>query len=94
MYREASLDLNQLIAEAKLAYYNVKILNGCPDHKSLFKFMDKVCHKKQEILPDFAPESLVVSFNDYFVQKIGRIRSDLDNQLNIFLRHHSWLIMT
>jgi hypothetical protein len=82
MYREARLDLNKLIANAKLSYYNEKILDGCPDQKSLFKFMDKVCHKKQEILPDVAPESLVVSFNDYFVQKIGRIRSDLDNQLN------------
>ena len=45
-----------------------------------FAFMDKVCHKKQSLLPDGSAEELVTSFNDYFVQKITRIRKDLDDQ--------------
>ena len=80
LYREARLKLNSLIASSKLSYYDEKILQGCPDQKSLFTFLDKVCHRKQVVLPDQQPAELVASFNDYFVQKITRIRKDLDEQ--------------
>ena len=80
MYREAREKLNMMIKDAKLSYYNDKILNGCPDQKSLFTFLDKVCHRKQVVLPDLTPDQLVTSFNDYVIQKITRIRKDLDEQ--------------
>jgi exonuclease III len=80
IYKEARQTVNKMIADAKLSYYNEKIMNGCPDQKSLFSFLNKVCHKKQVVLPDQPADKLVSSFNDFFVQKIERIRKDLDEQ--------------
>ena len=37
-------------------------------------------YEKQSLLPDGSAEELVTSFNDYFVQKITRIRKDLNDQ--------------
>jgi len=35
--------------------------------KSIFLFMGKVCHKNDEIIPDFLSEFLVTSFNEHIV---------------------------
>ena len=80
MYRGSRSNLNDLVARSKLTYYRDTIINDCSTQKSLFAFMDKVCHKKQSLLPVGSAEELVTSFNDYFVQKITRIRKDLDDQ--------------
>ena len=84
MYRESRSNLNNLVARSKLTYYRDTIINDCSTQKSLFAFMDKVCHKKQSLLPDGSAEELVTFINDYFVQKITRIRKDLDDQHRIF----------
>jgi len=68
-----------MIVDAKLSYYNEKIVNRCPDQKSLFSFLNKVCHKNI-VLPDQPANKLVSSFNDFFVQKIEHIWKDLDEQ--------------
>ena len=80
MYRESRSKLNALIADSKLTYYRDTIMSDCTTHKSLFAFLDKVGHKKKLLLPDESAEDLVTHFNDYFVQKIARIRQDLDVQ--------------
>ena len=80
MYRESRSNLNDLVALSKLTYYRDTIINDCSTQKSLFAFLDKVCHKKQSLVPDGSAEELVTSVNDYFVQKITRIRKDLDDQ--------------
>ena len=80
MYRESRSKLNALMADSKLTYYRDTIMNDCTTHKSLFAFLDKVGHKKKSLLPDGSAEDLVTHFNDYFVQKITRIRQDLDVQ--------------
>jgi len=67
IYKEAGQRLNKMIAYAKLSYYNEKIMNGCADQKSLFSFLNKVCHKKKVVLPDQPGDKLVSSFNGFFI---------------------------
>ena len=80
LYCETRLKLNNLIASSKLSYYDEKILQGLPDQKSLFAFLDKVCHQKYVGLPELQSVQLVASFNDYFVPKITSIHKYLDKQ--------------
>lgn len=81
MYREAREKMNKMIKDAKMSYYNDKIMNGCSNQKSLFTFLDKVCHRKQVVLPDLPPDHLVTNFNEYFVEKITKIRKNLEEQI-------------
>ena len=67
MYRKARLKLISLIASFQLANYDDKILQGCPDQKSVFTFLDKVSHRNHDVLPDLQAAQLVHSFNNYFV---------------------------
>jgi len=79
--REAKHKLTKMTADAKLSHYKEKIMNGCQDQKSLFAFLNKVCHRKQVILLDqSAADQLVSSFNDFSVQKIKFIQKCLNEQ--------------
>ena len=77
VYRAARLKLNSLIANSKLLYYAEKILHGCPNQETLFTLLDKVCHRKQVVLPNMPTEY----FNDCFIQKITRVRNDVNEQV-------------
>ena len=55
-------------------------MNDSTTQKSLFGFLDKICQKKQSLLPDGTADDIVTKFNDYSVQKITRIGTDLDGQ--------------
>ena len=68
------------IASSKWSYYYEKILQGCPDQKSLLTFLDKVYHRKQVVLHELLPAQLVALFNDYFVQRITFFPKDIDEQ--------------
>ena len=68
------------IASSKLPYSDKKILQGCPDQKSLLTFLDKVYYRKQVVLHELLPAQLVALFNDYFVQRITFFPKDIDEQ--------------
>ena len=55
-------------------------MQGCSDQKSLFTFLDKVCHRKHLVLRELQPAQLVASFYDYFVRKITGIRKYTDER--------------
>jgi len=77
LYRRTGLNVHKdIYKEAKQRLNNMI----CPDQKSLFSFLNKVCHKKQVVLPDQPGDKLVSSFNDFFLQNTERIRNDLDEQ--------------
>ena len=52
-------------------------MQGCPDQKSLFTFLDKVYYRKRVVLP----AQLIASFKDFIVERITRIRKDPDEQV-------------
>ena len=66
IYRAARLKLNSSVVTSKLSYYDENKLNGCPNQKILFTFLDKLCHWKQVMLPDMPPDLLVESFSNSY----------------------------
>jgi len=71
-------NVNQMIEEAKRNHYRGQV-NGCKDSKQLFKIVNKLLGKKTEaVLPTkiFA-DCLAQRFNDFFIEKILKIRESI-----------------
>ena len=68
-----------LVAGSKLTYYRDTIINDGSTQK-LFAFMDKSVIRNNLYCPMDRLRMLHPSINDYFVQKITRIRKNLDDQ--------------
>jgi hypothetical protein len=75
--------VNQLLTSAKEDYYSSKV-KDCPDQKSLFRVMNTLLNKTPNTsLPDHeSSQDLANRFNDFFAEKITRIRQRLDSVEN------------
>ena len=77
IYEQALDDVACLIEDAKKQYYGDKIKSA--DQKSFFKLANSLMHKPKGLsLPLYqSATSLANKFNDFFVNKIVKIREDL-----------------
>ena len=72
--------VNQLIYQAKVDLYSDKIRSCGKDQQLLFKVVDELLHRtKKTELPDCDSDiDLADKFSGYFVDKISKIRRNLD----------------
>jgi hypothetical protein len=80
-FRRYCLELKELICKTKSKFYLDKIKNCDGDQKQLFKIVDKLLGRgKSRALPEAHSHlSLAENFNDFFVTKIQKIRTDLEH---------------
>ena len=73
--------VNDLCSKYKQSYYNNKITEAENDSKQLFKISKQLlCKSKESTLPSHpSSKDLANKFSSYFSDKIGKIRTDLDN---------------
>ena len=69
------------IGNAKETYFQAKIDDCGYDQKKLFSVLNEILHKKkQESLPEHtSAHDLAETFNRFFIEKIQKIRSELDS---------------
>jgi len=84
IFREKKEKVNKLLTLAKEDYYSDKVKN-CPDQKALFKVVNTLlCKTSSTILPDHESAlGLANRFNDFFAEKIVKIRQQLDSVQNV-----------
>ena len=72
--------VNDLCSKAKQSYYNDKITEAQKDSKELFKISKQLlCKSKSSNLPSHSCcKDLANRFSNFFSEKIGKIRSDLE----------------
>ena len=70
--------VNQMIEDAKQNHYRDQV-NGCEDLKQLFKIVNKLLGKKTDaVLPSkISVSSLAQRFNEFFIEKIVKIRESI-----------------
>ena len=73
--------MNTLISSLKKEFYSSIITENKSDPRVLFSCFDKMVNRKSEkMLPHFKdPSELADRFADFFVEKISRIRTNLNN---------------
>ena len=73
--------MNTLISSSKKEFYSSIITENISDPRVLFSCFDKMVNRKSEkMLPHFKdPSELADRFADFFVEKISRIRTNLNN---------------
>ncbi len=83
-YKEQCKIVIKLIEESRQKYYNAEVKSKAGDQKALFKVLDNLLHRKKEsALPSHNSKAdLANTFADFFVEKIEKIRSDLNLYIN------------
>ena len=71
--------VNNLILGAKKEYYNRLISDNKGNQKALFGVLKKLLNKRRVTLPEHeSADALASDFNNFFVEKIAKIRSTFD----------------
>ena len=86
LYRQLLAKFKNLVSQAKKVYYESKILASSTS-RNLFQFVSEMYgNGKKCILPNNVPlDKMPEIFNDFFISKIGKIRSILDSRNNGFV---------
>ena len=85
VHREAycakRLEIKSAISAAKRDHYSTAIVNSKQNSKDLFRIVDRLLHRDQQLGPPLSDssEELAERFSDIFTKKIESIRSALDN---------------
>ena len=81
IYVQQCNTVNTLISSSKKEFYSSIIIENKSDPRVLFSCFDKMVNRKSEkMLPHFKdPSELADRFADFFVEKISRIRTYLNN---------------
>ena len=81
IYTAAKRKVTRIVCEAKKAFFTSKV-SSCESSKQLFSVCDQLSGRvKTSPLPTIHPiKQLPSMFSDYFVSKVAKIRSDLDQQ--------------
>ena len=81
IYVQQCNTVNTLISSSKKEFYSSIITENKSDPRVLFSCFDKMVNRKSEkMLPHFKdPSELADRFADFFVEKISRIRTYLNN---------------
>ena len=81
IYVQQCNTVNTLISSSKKEFYSSIITENKSDPRVLFSCFDKMVNRKSEkMLPHFKdPRELADRFADFFVEKISRLRTNLNN---------------
>ena len=81
IYVQQCNTVNALISSSKKEFYSSIITENKSDQRVLFSCFDKMVNRKSEkMLPHFKdPSELADRFADFFVEKISRLRTNLNN---------------
>ena len=73
---------NYLITEAKSEFISQQVVESSDDKKKLFSLAKTLVHGKQEHRYSSQQTNLADSFCDFFIDKIVKIRQDIDNNIS------------
>ena len=82
IFQAARNKFTHKIKTAKAEFYKSQVEECENDQKKLFTVVDQLLHQKQApVLPSYSSAAkLALMFSDYFVSKIEKIRTDIDQK--------------
>ena len=78
-YVQLKSNVNMMISNAKTEYYKTIIAENKSDPKKMFGIVSELLgrHKERILPPNLSIRELVLKFNDYFIEKVNKIRATI-----------------